>query len=74
MPSAASGTRISKLATAQFAEDVRTFTGISEREGNPSGSVIVASLEGTRPMLIEIQALLSPTAFGMPRRTGIGID
>ena len=47
---------------------------ISEREGNPSGSIIVAALEGTRPMLIEIQALLSPTAFGMPKRTGIGID
>ena len=47
---------------------------ISERDGNPSGSVIVASLEGTRPMLVEIQALLAPTAFGMPRRTGIGVD
>ncbi len=47
---------------------------ISDREGNPSGSVLVATLEGTRAMLIEIQALLSPTAFGMPRRTGIGID
>lgn len=47
---------------------------ISEREGDPSGSVVVASLEGTRAMLIEIQALLSPTAFGMPRRTGIGVD
>ncbi len=47
---------------------------ITEREDNPSGSIIVASLEGTRPILIEIQALLTPTAFGMPRRTGIGID
>ena len=47
---------------------------ISERDGNPSGSVVVASLEGTRPMLVEIQALLAPTAFGMPRRTGIGVD
>lgn len=47
---------------------------ITEREGNPSGSIIVASVEGTRPILIEIQALLTPTAFGMPRRTGIGID
>ena len=47
---------------------------ITEREGNPSGSIIVASLEGTRPILIEIQALLTPTAFGMPRRTGNGID
>ena len=47
---------------------------ITEREDNPSGSIIVASVEGTRPILIEIQALLTPTAFGMPRRTGIGID
>jgi DNA repair protein RadA/Sms len=47
---------------------------ITERNGNPPGSVIVASIEGTRPMLIEIQALVTPTAFGMPRRTGIGIE
>jgi DNA repair protein RadA/Sms len=47
---------------------------ITERNGNPSGSIIVATLEGTRPMLIEIQALVSPTPFGMPRRTGIGIE
>lgn len=47
---------------------------ITERDDNPSGSVVVASIEGTRPMLIEIQALVTPTAFGMPRRTGIGID
>jgi DNA repair protein RadA/Sms len=47
---------------------------ISERSGNPSGSIIVASIEGTRPMLVEIQALVTPTVFGMPRRTGIGIE
>lgn len=47
---------------------------ITEREGNPSGSVIVASLEGTRPMLLELQALTSTTVFGMPRRTANGID
>lgn len=47
---------------------------ISDREGNPSGSVIIAALEGTRTMLIEIQALTSTTAFGLPRRTGIGIE
>lgn len=47
---------------------------ISEREGNPSGSLIIATMEGTRPMLIEIQALLAPTPFGLPKRTGIGID
>ncbi len=47
---------------------------ISEREGNPSGSVIVASMEGTRPLLIELQALTTPTVFGLPRRTANGID
>ena len=47
---------------------------ISERDGNPSGSLVIATLEGTRPMLIEIQALLAPTPFGLPKRTGIGID
>ena len=47
---------------------------ISEREDNPPGSVIVASMEGTRPLLIEIQALTSQTVFGMPRRTANGID
>lgn len=47
---------------------------ISEREGNPSGSVIVSSLEGTRPILIELQALTTPSVFGMPRRTANGID
>jgi len=47
---------------------------ISEREDNPSGSVIVASMEGTRPLLIELQALTTPTVFGMPRRTANGID
>ncbi len=47
---------------------------ISEREDNPSGSVIVASIEGTRPLLIELQALTTPTVFGLPRRTANGID
>ena len=47
---------------------------ISERDDNPSGSVIVASMEGTRPLLIELQALTTPTVFGLPRRTANGID
>lgn len=47
---------------------------ISDREGNPSGSVVIAALEGTRTMLVEIQALTSTTAFGLPRRTGIGVE
>ena len=47
---------------------------ISEREENVTGSVIVASLEGTRPILLELQALSTPTIFGFPRRTANGID
>ena len=47
---------------------------ISEREGNPSGSCIVASMEGSRPMLIELQALTTQSIYGIPKRTGNGID
>jgi len=45
-----------------------------ERPLNVSGSTVVASLEGTRPMMVEIQSLVSRTNFGMPRRTTIGVD
>jgi DNA repair protein RadA/Sms len=44
------------------------------RAKEQSGSVVVASLEGTRPMLLEIQALVTPTSFQMPRRMATGID
>ncbi len=47
---------------------------LSERPLNASGSVVVPSLEGTRPILVEIQALVSPCNFGVPRRTTIGLD
>ena len=47
---------------------------ISERDGNPPGSSIVVSLEGTRALVIELQALSTPTVFGMPRRNASGID
>ena len=47
---------------------------ISEREGNPSGSAIVVSIEGTRALMIELQALTTPTVFGLPRRNANGID
>lgn len=38
------------------------------------GSVVVPTMEGTRPLLVEIQALTNPTAFGLPRRTANGVD
>ena len=47
---------------------------ITERDDNPSGSCIVASVEGTRPILVEMQALTSQTVFGMPKRTANGFD
>lgn len=47
---------------------------LNGRPLDAAGSVVVCSLEGTRPVLIEIQALVSPTNFNMPRRTAVGID
>ena len=47
---------------------------LSERKENASGSIVVASMEGTRPILVELQALTSTSVFGMPRRTANGID
>lgn len=49
-------------------------TFLSERPLNSSGSVVTPSIEGTRPILVEIQALVSPCNFGVPRRTTIGLD
>ena len=47
---------------------------ISEREDNPAGSCIVSCMEGTRPILVELQALTSKSVFGFPKRTANGID
>ena len=47
---------------------------ISDRNGNPAGSIITVSLEGTRPLLVELQALTTLSVFGMPRRNTIGVD
>jgi DNA repair protein RadA/Sms len=47
---------------------------LSERPGNAPGSVVTASMEGTRPILVELQALASSTSHGNPRRTILGID
>jgi DNA repair protein RadA/Sms len=47
---------------------------LSERPKDAPGSVIVSSLEGTRPLLLELQCLVSPAGFGTPRRTVLGAD
>jgi DNA repair protein RadA/Sms len=47
---------------------------LAERPMDVPGSVVISSLEGSRPILVELQALVSPTSYGMPRRTAIGVD
>jgi DNA repair protein RadA/Sms len=47
---------------------------LAERPEEVPGSVVIASIEGTRPILVEVQALVSPTSFGTPRRTTLGFD
>ncbi|MEK4563199.1 DNA repair protein RadA [Alkalihalobacillus sp. FSL R5-0424] len=47
---------------------------LEERSQGAAGSVVVASMEGTRPVLVELQALISPAGYGNPRRMATGID
>jgi DNA repair protein RadA/Sms len=47
---------------------------LAERRGNIAGSAVFAGLEGTRPVLVEVQALLAPNPSGSPRRSVIGWD
>ncbi len=47
---------------------------LSERQSGASGSTVVASIEGTRPLLLEVQALVAPTSYGVPQRTTTGFD
>jgi len=47
---------------------------LSQRYGEAVGSTVVPVLEGSRPLLVEIQALTNPTSFGQPRRTANGVD
>lgn len=47
---------------------------LSGRPEGASGAVVACSMEGTRPILLEVQALIAETTFGMPRRTAAGTD
>lgn len=47
---------------------------LNGRPADSSGSVVACSLEGTRPILVEIQALVCQSSFGIPRRTAVGTD
>lgn len=46
---------------------------LAERQAT-AGSIVYAAIEGSRPILVEVQALVSPTPFGYPRRTSAGVD
>ncbi len=50
------------------------FLGDHDGDNAVSGAAILAGMEGTRPLLVEIQALVAPTAFGVPRRAAVGWD
>ena len=47
---------------------------LSERPVGVSGSAVVTTIEGSRPLLVELQALVTPSSLGMPRRTTLGVD
>ncbi|MFN8590806.1 MAG: DNA repair protein RadA [Thermomicrobiales bacterium] len=47
---------------------------LAERHGNSPGSSVAVTVEGTRPILVEVQALTTPTSFGLPRRSANGLD
>jgi DNA repair protein RadA/Sms len=47
---------------------------LAERKAGATGSTVVATIEGTRPLLVEVQALVAPTSYGVPQRTPTGFD
>jgi DNA repair protein RadA/Sms len=61
-----------ELGLAELADPARAF--LVEHEGPSPGSVVAPTLEGSRPILVEVQALVAPTAYGTPRRTASGVD
>jgi DNA repair protein RadA/Sms len=57
---------------AEVADPSRAF--LAEHDGPAPGSVVAPTLEGSRPILVEVQALVSPAVYGTPRRTMSGLD
>ncbi len=56
----------------EVADPARAF--LADAGPSAPGSAIAATLEGSRPLLVEVQALVSPASYGMPRRTASGLD
>lgn len=64
-----------EMKTAGLAEVTNPSAAfLSERPANAPGSVVTASIEGTRPILVELQALASSSGYGTPRRTILGLE
>ncbi len=47
---------------------------LAERAKDTPGSVVLACMEGTRPLLVEVQALIAPTVYATPKRSAVGVD
>jgi DNA repair protein RadA/Sms len=61
-----------ELGLSALGDPARAF--LTEHDGSASGSVVAPTLEGSRPLMVEVQALTASTAYGTPRRTASGID
>ncbi len=61
-----------EVGLSELADPARAF--LVEHDRPASGSVVAPTLEGSRPLLVEVQALVAPTAYGTPRRTASGVD
>ncbi len=61
-----------ELGLLEVANPSQVF--LAQRQIGAIGSAVVPTLEGSRPLLVEIQALTNPTSFGLPRRTANGVD
>ena len=61
-----------ELGLTELTDPARAF--LVEHDGAAPGSVVAPTLEGSRPLLVEVQALVAPVSYGTPRRTGVGLD
>ena len=61
-----------ELGLTELTDPARAF--LVEHDLLAPGSVVAPTLEGSRPLLVEVQALVAPVGYGNPRRTGVGID
>lgn len=65
---------IFEMATQGLVEVKNPSEALLAERQNTDGSIIMATIEGARPLLVEIQALVNPTNFGYPKRTASGFD